>query len=99
VPRIVLQEKAALTILVIVWAANDRLVSPHGSCVTDETQVEFGVNAAASHRTLSDCEDDSLDGVLAVSDHDAYVVAGLMSFGIVKVANYSRRRCASSSTG
>jgi LysR family transcriptional regulator, regulator for bpeEF and oprC len=30
----------------------------------------------------------TLDGVLAVNDHDAYVVAGLMSFGIVKVANY-----------
>jgi LysR family transcriptional regulator for bpeEF and oprC len=30
----------------------------------------------------------TLDGVLAVNDHDAYIVAGLMSFGIVKVANY-----------
>ena len=29
-----------------------------------------------------------LDGVLAVNDHDAYIVASLMSFGIVKVANY-----------
>jgi LysR family transcriptional regulator for bpeEF and oprC len=28
------------------------------------------------------------DGVLALNDHDAYVVAALMSFGIVKVANY-----------
>jgi len=27
-------------------------------------------------------------GVLAMNDSDAYVVAGLMSFGIVKVANY-----------
>jgi LysR family transcriptional regulator for bpeEF and oprC len=33
----------------------------------------------------------ALDGVLAVNDHDAYVVAGLMSFGIVKVANYIAR--------
>jgi LysR family transcriptional regulator for bpeEF and oprC len=33
----------------------------------------------------------TLDGVLAVNDHDAYVVAGLMSFGIVKVANYVAR--------
>jgi LysR family transcriptional regulator, regulator for bpeEF and oprC len=33
----------------------------------------------------------TLDGVLAVNDHDAYVVAGLMSFGIVKVANYLAR--------
>ncbi len=33
----------------------------------------------------------TLDGVLAVSDHDAYIVAGLMSFGIVKVANYVAR--------
>jgi len=33
----------------------------------------------------------TLDGVLAVSDHDAYVAAGLMSFGIVKVANYMAR--------
>lgn len=32
-----------------------------------------------------------LDGVLAVNDHDAYVVASLMSFGIVKVANYVAR--------
>jgi LysR family transcriptional regulator for bpeEF and oprC len=30
----------------------------------------------------------TLDGVLAVNDHDAYVVAALMNFGIVKVANY-----------
>lgn len=30
----------------------------------------------------------TLDGVLAVNDHEAYVAAGLMSFGIVKVANY-----------
>ncbi len=30
----------------------------------------------------------TLDGVLALNDHDAYVVAGLMNFGIVKVANY-----------
>jgi LysR family transcriptional regulator, regulator for bpeEF and oprC len=30
----------------------------------------------------------TLDGVLAVNDHDAYLVAGLKSFGIVKVANY-----------
>jgi LysR family transcriptional regulator, regulator for bpeEF and oprC len=30
----------------------------------------------------------SLDGVLAMNDSDAYVVAGLKSFGIVKVANY-----------
>ena len=28
---------------------------------------------------------------LAVYDHDAYLVAGLMSFGIVKVANYMAR--------
>ncbi|MGH8545248.1 MAG: LysR substrate-binding domain-containing protein [Gammaproteobacteria bacterium] len=33
----------------------------------------------------------TLDGVLAVNDHDAYVVAALMSFGIVKVANYLAR--------
>ena len=33
----------------------------------------------------------TLDGVLAVNDHDTYVVAGLMSFGIVKVANYVAR--------
>jgi LysR family transcriptional regulator, regulator for bpeEF and oprC len=33
----------------------------------------------------------TLDGVLAVNDQDAYVVAGLMSFGIVKVANYLAR--------
>lgn len=33
----------------------------------------------------------TLEGVLAVSDHDAYIVAGLMSFGIVKVANYVAR--------
>jgi LysR family transcriptional regulator for bpeEF and oprC len=33
----------------------------------------------------------TLDSVLAVNDHDAYVVAGLMSFGIVKVANYVAR--------
>ena len=33
----------------------------------------------------------TLDGVLAVNDHDAYVVASLMSFGIVKVANYVAR--------
>lgn len=30
----------------------------------------------------------TLDGVLAVNDHDAYVVAGVMSLGIVKVADY-----------
>jgi LysR family transcriptional regulator for bpeEF and oprC len=30
----------------------------------------------------------TLDGVLAVNDPDAYVVAGLMSFGIVKIASY-----------
>ena len=30
----------------------------------------------------------TLDGVLAMNDSDAYVVAGLMSFGIVKAANY-----------
>lgn len=33
----------------------------------------------------------TLDGVLAVNDQDAYVAAGLMSFGIVKVANYLAR--------
>jgi LysR family transcriptional regulator, regulator for bpeEF and oprC len=33
----------------------------------------------------------TLDSVLAVNDQDAYVVAGLMSFGIVKVANYVAR--------
>jgi LysR family transcriptional regulator for bpeEF and oprC len=33
----------------------------------------------------------TLDGALAVNDHDAEVVAGLMSFGIVKVANYVAR--------
>jgi LysR family transcriptional regulator for bpeEF and oprC len=33
----------------------------------------------------------TLDSVLAVHDHDAYLVAGLMSFGIVKVANYMAR--------
>jgi LysR family transcriptional regulator, regulator for bpeEF and oprC len=30
----------------------------------------------------------TLDGVLAVNDHDANVVAGLMSLGVVKVPNY-----------
>ena len=30
----------------------------------------------------------TLDGVLAVNDPDAYIVAGLLSFGIVKVASY-----------
>jgi LysR family transcriptional regulator for bpeEF and oprC len=30
----------------------------------------------------------TLDGVLAVNDPDAYVVAGLMNFGIVKIASY-----------
>jgi LysR family transcriptional regulator, regulator for bpeEF and oprC len=33
----------------------------------------------------------TLDGVLAVNDHDAYIVAGLMNFGMVKVANYVAR--------
>jgi LysR family transcriptional regulator for bpeEF and oprC len=33
----------------------------------------------------------TLDGVLAVNDQDAYVAAGLMSFGIVKVASYLAR--------
>jgi LysR family transcriptional regulator for bpeEF and oprC len=33
----------------------------------------------------------TLDGILAVNDHDAYIAAGLMSFGIVKVANYVAR--------
>lgn len=33
----------------------------------------------------------TLDGVLAVNDFDAYVTAGLMSFGIVKVGNYVAR--------
>jgi LysR family transcriptional regulator for bpeEF and oprC len=33
----------------------------------------------------------TVDGVLAVNDHDAYVAAALMSFGIVKVANYVAR--------
>ena len=33
----------------------------------------------------------TLDGILAVNDHDANVVAGLMSLGIVKVANYVAR--------
>jgi len=33
----------------------------------------------------------TVDGVLAVNDHDAEVAAGLMSFGIVKVANYVAR--------
>jgi hypothetical protein len=66
----------------------------------------FGVNAAASHRSWSDfqddqiartirlrersdCENDSaeltLDGVVAVSDHDALVVAGPMSCGKVRI--------------
>ena len=31
------------------------------------------------------------DGTLAVNDHDAYVAVGLMSLGIVKVANYVAR--------
>lgn len=30
----------------------------------------------------------SINGILAVNDHDAYVVAGAMGLGIVKVANY-----------
>jgi LysR family transcriptional regulator for bpeEF and oprC len=30
----------------------------------------------------------TIDGILAVNDHDAYVVAGVMGLGIVKVANY-----------
>jgi LysR family transcriptional regulator for bpeEF and oprC len=30
----------------------------------------------------------TVDGILAVNDHDAYIVASLMSMGIVKVANY-----------
>ena len=33
----------------------------------------------------------TVDGVLAVNDHDAYIAASLMSFGIVKVANYVAR--------
>ena len=33
----------------------------------------------------------TLDGVLAVNDHDAYVVAAVMSLGIVKVAHYVAR--------
>ena len=33
----------------------------------------------------------TLDGVLAVNDHDGRAVAGLMSFGLVKVANYVAR--------
>lgn len=33
----------------------------------------------------------TLDGVLAVNDFDAYVAAGLMGFGIVKVGNYVAR--------
>jgi LysR family transcriptional regulator for bpeEF and oprC len=33
----------------------------------------------------------TLDGVLAVNDYDAYIVASLLSFGIVKVANYVAR--------
>lgn len=33
----------------------------------------------------------TIDGVLAVNDFDAYVAAGLMSFGIVKVGNYVAR--------
>ena len=49
----------------------------------------FGVNAAAPHRSWSDCENDSaelpLDGVVAVSDHDALVVAGLTSCGKVRI--------------
>lgn len=30
----------------------------------------------------------TVDGILAVNDHDAYVVAGVIGLGIVKVANY-----------
>ncbi len=30
----------------------------------------------------------NVDGILAVNDHDAYIVASLMGLGIVKVANY-----------
>jgi LysR family transcriptional regulator for bpeEF and oprC len=33
----------------------------------------------------------TVDGVLAVNDHDAYVVAALISLGIVKVADYVAR--------
>jgi LysR family transcriptional regulator for bpeEF and oprC len=33
----------------------------------------------------------TVDGVLAVSDHDAHIVASLMSLGIAKVANYVAR--------
>ena len=33
----------------------------------------------------------TLDGVLAVNDSDAYVIAGVMSLGIVKVADYVAR--------
>jgi LysR family transcriptional regulator, regulator for bpeEF and oprC len=33
----------------------------------------------------------TLDGALAVNDHDANVVAGLMSLGVVKVPNYMAR--------
>jgi len=33
----------------------------------------------------------TLDGVLAVNDHDAYVIAGVTSLGIVKVAHYVAR--------
>ena len=33
----------------------------------------------------------TVEGVLAVNDHDAYIAAALMSFGVVKVANYVAR--------
>jgi hypothetical protein len=83
------------TILCSVWAASDGLVSPHASCVTDETQVDFWRQRRSVSSKLvrfpgrSDCENDSaeltLDGVVAVSDHDALVVAGPMSCGKVRV--------------
>jgi hypothetical protein len=83
------------TILCSVGEANDGLVSPHASCVTDETQVDFWrqrrsvSSKLVRFRGRSDCENDfaelTLDGAVAVSDHDAVVVAGLMSCGKVRI--------------
>src|SRR5882757_3910977 len=84
-----------------VCCASPAYVREHGAPRTPEELSTHRCVNYFSHRTrrILDWEfsrdgqkvELTLDGVLAVNDHEAYITAGLMDFGIVKVASYLAR--------
>jgi LysR family transcriptional regulator for bpeEF and oprC len=87
--------------LTTICCASPAYLREHGTPSSPEGLSEHRCVNYVSHRTgrVLDWEFSrrgrklrlTLDGALAVNDHDAYIAAGLMSFGIVKVANYVAR--------